>query len=644
MRNIKKLFLLTFMFLVLFSYEVLADTGTGSENFQIILNVSELGSMLPGDSSERTILLKNNTGKNLKYSIESITFDGSIELSEYFKVSIYDQEKVLFAGMVNELSEYFKNDGVERYVCTQDQSDKELSLKFDFLIEAPSSVSGKRITINISMIAMSVNEYAKSESTIPDEVTTKSDESGDGVTVSADEPAKSESTIPDEVTTKSDESGDGVTVSADEPAKSESSIPEEVTTKSDESGSGGNVSADEPAKSESSIPEEVTTKSDESGDGGTVSTDEPAKSESSIPEEVTTKSDESGDGGTVSADEPARSESNKYDGTKFHTITGETVLYDTNGEKISNIDDISLDKTGTVYGGRPYTVSGNSNNTLNKSSTGNKSGTVSKSRFSDNSKGFGSRVIANGVVWINDFISKFIDYMSPIDAENQYDDNHSFLSGNVNDEYGTVQTIENQSYSPKYKRHRHSNITTKSVNTKDSTTGGMNTKEGITRSLNTKDRATEGINTKGGDLEDASIKVLTSEGAYTKSRNIKDVNGADVESDNEKGDRLRDDKSGLIDKKNSLDNLGFWRLNIGIKDVTKSPVKVTMAAGGDNVVEKPIAIYVGASRSEKIFWFIVSICFWVTFLILMIIVIFYIFKITKISEQKDTKSKLKYST
>lgn len=146
MRNIKKLLTLTYLFLVLFSYPAAAAVRADSEKFQFQLSVSGAEELLPGDISEQSILVKNNTGKNLAYMVEQVDYTGSEVLAQYLEICILDGDERFLYGTVKELSDRESFGNMLRHPAGEDRS---LRLQLRLRKEAPNAVSGKSLTAAI---------------------------------------------------------------------------------------------------------------------------------------------------------------------------------------------------------------------------------------------------------------------------------------------------------------------------------------------------------------------------------------------------------------------------------------------------------------------------------------------------------------
>ncbi len=146
MRNIKKLLTLTYLFLVLFSYPAAAAVRADSEKFQFQLSASAAEELLPGDTSEQWILVKNNTGQPLRYRVESVRYTGSEVLAQYLELSILDGDEPILFGTVKELSDRKSFDRMLHHPAGQDRS---LRLRLRLQKEAPNAAAGETLAASI---------------------------------------------------------------------------------------------------------------------------------------------------------------------------------------------------------------------------------------------------------------------------------------------------------------------------------------------------------------------------------------------------------------------------------------------------------------------------------------------------------------
>lgn len=167
MRNIKKLLTLTSLFLVLFSFPVSATAVTDSEKdsdkFQFQLEIDHVDELLPGDLSDHTILVHNNTDKRLAYRVEAVTFTGSEALAEELELSILDGDRRFLHGSVATLSQ---TQTFETVLCQAAKEEKLLTLRLHLRKEASNTVAGHTLTLSIHLFGA---DAPVQESTLPEE-------------------------------------------------------------------------------------------------------------------------------------------------------------------------------------------------------------------------------------------------------------------------------------------------------------------------------------------------------------------------------------------------------------------------------------------------------------------------------------------
>ena len=163
MRNIKKLLTLTSLFLVLFSFPVSATAVIDSEKFHFQLEVDHVDELLPGDLSDHTILVHNNTDKRLAYRVEAVTFTGSEALAEELELSILDGERRFLHGSIAALS---KTQSFETVLYQAAKEEKLLTLRLHLRKEASNTVAGHTLTLSIHLFG---TDAPVQESTLPEE-------------------------------------------------------------------------------------------------------------------------------------------------------------------------------------------------------------------------------------------------------------------------------------------------------------------------------------------------------------------------------------------------------------------------------------------------------------------------------------------
>lgn len=167
MRNIKKLLTLTSLFLVLFSFPVSAaavtDSEKDSEKFHFQLEIDHVDDLLPGDLSDHTILVHNNTDKRLAYRVEAVTFTGSEALAEVLELSILDGERCFLHGSIATLSQ---RQTFETILCQAAKEEKLLTLRLHLRKEASNTVAGHTLTLSIHLFG---TDAPVQESTLPEE-------------------------------------------------------------------------------------------------------------------------------------------------------------------------------------------------------------------------------------------------------------------------------------------------------------------------------------------------------------------------------------------------------------------------------------------------------------------------------------------
>lgn len=148
MRNIKKLLMLTSLFLVLFSFPVSATAATDSEKFQFQFDISSADELLPGDISEHILLVQNHTDRRLAYMVETVTFTGSEALAEELELSLLDGDASFLHGTVAALS---RTDSFDVILTHPAGRDKYLTLRLHLRKEATNTVAGDTLTLSICL-------------------------------------------------------------------------------------------------------------------------------------------------------------------------------------------------------------------------------------------------------------------------------------------------------------------------------------------------------------------------------------------------------------------------------------------------------------------------------------------------------------
>ena len=151
MRKLQTLFTAFVMFLVLISFSAGAEEHSNPAEHRFHLVLEPVRDMVPGDRIERSVLLQNLSGQDLKYSVEKITCRGTDALLRQMNLTLQDGETRIFSDSCSNLQ---AASGFTETILQKSHVDKQLKLVLELDLAATANVSGETFMVDISICSV----------------------------------------------------------------------------------------------------------------------------------------------------------------------------------------------------------------------------------------------------------------------------------------------------------------------------------------------------------------------------------------------------------------------------------------------------------------------------------------------------------
>lgn len=151
MRKLQTLFTAFVMFLVLISFSAGAEEHSNPVEYRFHFILEPVRDMIPGDRIERSILLQNLSGQDLKYSVEKITCRGTDTLLRQMNLTLQDEETCIFSDSCSNLQ---AASGFTETILQKSHVDKQLKLVLELDLAATANVSGETCMVDISICSV----------------------------------------------------------------------------------------------------------------------------------------------------------------------------------------------------------------------------------------------------------------------------------------------------------------------------------------------------------------------------------------------------------------------------------------------------------------------------------------------------------